>query len=138
MHLGSHQTANWESFSICSPDATPKLGSDTVWRFYANDTTLVHITNKPLVMHTFITDQLSILSQWAEQWRVTFNPFKTLYMYITNKRRRPQLGPIMLDNTVIAEVASHTNLGILITNKLSWNSHISMFYTTWRPSTLFS
>ena len=93
---------------------------------YADDTTLVHFSNTPLVMHHYITQQLSILSQWAEQWRVTFNPHKTLYMYITNKRRRPQLGPIMLDNTVIAEASSHTNLGLLITNKLSWTSHISM------------
>ena len=56
---------------------------------YADDTTLVYRTATPTVMHAYITNQLSILSRWAELWRVTFNALKTHYMYFTNKHIGP-------------------------------------------------
>ena len=47
-------------------------------------------------------------------------------MLFTHKRRRPQIGAIELDNKVISEVTSHVNLGLLITNNLSWKDHVTM------------
>ena len=46
-------------------------------------------------------------------------------MYITNKTRRPHIMPIFLDKIVITEVHSHRDLGLIISNNLSWKEHIN-------------
>ena len=46
-------------------------------------------------------------------------------MLITNKKKRPTLQPIYLNNTIITEVASHCNLGLHISNKLNWDDHVN-------------
>ena len=91
---------------------------------YADDTTLLHRVEDPVRAVNFINNQLTILSQWAEQWRITFNTSKTHYIYITNKRNKPQLQPIYLQGSVISEVESHCNLGVTLCNNLSWKPHI--------------
>ena len=46
-------------------------------------------------------------------------------MLNTNKPKRPTLLPIYLNNTIITEVASHCNLGLHISNKLTWDDHVN-------------
>ena len=91
---------------------------------YADDTTyLCHVSN-PVTAVNQINSQLILLSEWASRWKITFNANKTYFMYITKKARRPLLSPIFLNNHIIQEVYSHVNLGLIITNKLSWTDHI--------------
>ena len=92
---------------------------------FADDTTFIYITKTPSAAPAIITNQLCTLTRWSKQWRVTFNASKTHFMYITYKHNRPQIDPIYLDNTVISEVTSHTNLGLLIKNNLSWKDHVN-------------
>ena len=92
---------------------------------YADDTTLLHKFTNPIIACQTINNQLSNLSKWADQWRVTFNPQKTHFMLFTKKTKRPTLQPIFLNNTIITEVASHCNLGLNISNKLTWDDHIN-------------
>ena len=96
---------------------------------YADDTTLVHKFENPDLACTYINNQLSKLSKWADQWRVTFNPSKTHFMLITNKPKRPTLQPIFLNNIIISEVASHCNLGLHINNRLTWDDHVNSVIT---------
>ena len=46
-------------------------------------------------------------------------------MLITNRNKRPIIPPIYLNNIALSEVQSHTNLGVTITNDLSWSKHIT-------------
>ena len=45
-------------------------------------------------------------------------------MRFSLKRRKPDLDPILLNNTPIVEVDSARNLGITLSNNLSWDNHI--------------
>ena len=54
---------------------------------YAYDTTLLHQVKDPVRAVEFINNQPTLLSQWAEQWKTTFNISKAHFMYITNKRK---------------------------------------------------
>ena len=96
---------------------------------YADDTTLLYRFDNPVTACATINTQLQRLSKWADQWRVTFNSTKTHYMVFTNKHSRPNLLPIYLNNIQISEVASHCNLGLHISNKLTWEDHISNITT---------
>ena len=96
---------------------------------YADDTTLVHKFIKANQASVTINTELDKLSLWATQWRITFNAIKTHYMLITNKKIRPFIPPIKLNNVVISEVKSHENLGLSIMNTLSWKDHITKIVT---------
>ena len=92
---------------------------------YADDTTLVYKSKSIRNSSLYISNELAKLSAWADQWRVTFNATKTHYMLITNKRIRPIIAPITLKNVFISEVKTHENLGLSISNNVSWKDHIN-------------
>ena len=92
---------------------------------FADDTTLLYKSSNPVEVAPIINRQLNSLHEWANRWVVTFNALKTHYMHFTSKTHKPQIMPILLDNTVISEVYKHTNLGLIINDKLKWNDHIS-------------
>ena len=92
---------------------------------FADDTTLIYKSLDPISLNMIINEDLQKLSVWAAQWKVNFNPSKTFYMYITNKRNRPILQPIYLCGQQINESKEITTLGVVITNNLSWRPHIS-------------
>ena len=51
---------------------------------YADDKTVLHKFTNPIIACQTINNQLSNLSKWADQWRVTFNPQKTHVIYQKN------------------------------------------------------
>ena len=62
--------------------------------------------------------------QWATKWKMCFNPQKSEHMKITHKHN-PILFNYTLKNQPIKEVSSSKYLGITITNKLTWSTHIN-------------
>ena len=64
-----------------------------------------------------------LLSNWARQWLVTFNPLKTEAVLFTLKKINilPQL---IFDNIPINFVDSHKHLGVTFSSTGQWHSHI--------------
>ena len=91
---------------------------------FADDTTLVHSFSNPSNAVELINNDLCTLSNWADKWRVTFNPLKTSYLLMTFKKKPPKLNPIIFYDTTISSSNSVTTLGVTITCDLSWNEHI--------------
>jgi len=91
---------------------------------FADDTSLIKYLDDPVKSIRDINDDLKKLADWANTWRVTFNASKTNFLRFSFKRRQPDLDPIFLNDTQISEVTSATNLGITLTNNLSWDNHI--------------
>jgi hypothetical protein len=92
---------------------------------FADDTTIICPLNKnPIVSIQQINNDLLRLSRWADLWRVTFNPDKTVFIRVSNKIIKPHIGPIYLNNTIIKEVEHHPNLGIIYNNKMDWKFHL--------------
>ena len=66
---------------------------------------------------------MQLLSNWARQWLVAFNPLKTEAVLFTLKKINilPQL---IFDNISINFVDSHTDLGVTFSSTGQWHSHI--------------
>ena len=71
---------------------------------FADDTNIVMTSSDPVSAIETINRDLNTLSQWAEQWRVTFNASKTYFMVITLKKQKPIYGPLLLNNTTLNEI----------------------------------
>jgi ribonuclease P/MRP protein subunit RPP40 len=93
---------------------------------FADDTTIIcPITNNPTANIITLNNDLIRLHNWADLWRITFNPDKTVYIRVSKKTNKPPLDPIYLNKTIIKEVEHHPNLGIIYNNKTDWKFHLA-------------
>ena len=90
---------------------------------YADDT-ILYSTIHTLSDCITLQKDLDSLTQWATKWKMSFNPDKSEHMKITHKHN-PVLFNYTLKNQSIKEVTSAKYLGITITNKLTWSTHIN-------------
>ena len=92
----------------------------------ADDTTL-HTSGKDImhVEHT-LQESLDQVSCWCDNNSMVINPKKTHSMTIAT-RQKHQLLPLSLDlllhGVKVEQVAEHRLLGIIIDNKLRWDTH---------------
>ena len=93
---------------------------------FADDTSLLATINPRDPGSTFadINTDLCTLSNWANQWRVTFNASKTVYMVISNKSKVPRYPDLFLHGEKLTKVTSHKHLGVTLTSNMTWNLHI--------------
>ena len=91
---------------------------------FADDTSLFEIIDDPA---TFIriNNDLEKLNNWAQTWLVTFNPKKTKYMIFSKKLTKDVHPPLILANKCLDQVSQHCQLGIVLHEDMSWNSHIT-------------
>ena len=92
---------------------------------FADDTSLMEAIKNITESFNKINRDLQRIQSWANQWLVTFNAVKTVFMYITLKQTRPLLPNLYFNNSQITEVTSHTHLGLTLSNNMSWCNHIS-------------
>jgi ribonuclease P/MRP protein subunit RPP40 len=90
---------------------------------------LKRITKDPISAINIINGDLSTTLDWATQWRASFSPPKSCFLRVSNKQHKPLLNPIIMNNIVLNEVTSHTNLGLTITSNMQWNEHINKINT---------
>jgi hypothetical protein len=92
---------------------------------FADDTTIIRPLNENYdECIDSVNNDLINLINWADLWRITFNPNKTVYIRVSNKLHKINIKPIYLHGVAIHEVESNTNLGILYANKIDWKHHI--------------
>lgn len=70
-----------------------------------------------------LNDDFAKIILWCEQWQMPINFEKTVFMRITHNKR-PLLFNYSTSDQVLSEVEQYKYLGLLVTNKLSWNTHI--------------
>ena len=110
-------------FLVCITETAEHLLSLT--RLFADDSSLfysaAHIDDKAGI----INHDVQLLSNWARQWLVTFNPLKTEAVLFTLKKINilPQL---VFDNIPINFVDSHKHLGVTFSSTGQWLSHIEI------------
>ena len=91
---------------------------------FADDITLSYRFKDIIHAYFTINNDLINLTNWANTWKVNFNPSKTNFMRIINKKKLNRLPTIYLCDQPIQESESITTLGVTITRDLSWNAHI--------------
>ena len=108
-------------FLIYVNDISDSLLSLT--RPFADDSSLFYSAASLEYIQGIINNDLHILTAWAKQWLVTFNPRKTEAVLFTLKlfENFPNL---FFNDTEIKIVQDHKHLGLTISSNGQWDTHI--------------
>ena len=95
-------------------------------RLFADDSSLFYSAAHIDDIAGIINHDMQMLSNWARQWLVTFNPLKTEAVLFTLKKINilPQL---IFDSIPINFVDSHKHLGVTFSSTGQWHSIIENF-----------
>ena len=97
-------------------------------KFFADDTMLFSIIKKPAESAADLNHDLGIISQWAHQWKMEFNPDpskqanEVLFSY---KKSSPNHPPLIFNRTVVAKSKEQKHLGLILDSRLSFVKHIN-------------
>ena len=109
-------------FLVYVNDIAESLISTT--RLFADDSSLAVSSPSDREIENILNHDLEMISRWAKQWLVTFNPNKTevIYFSLNKSDNNPQL---MFNNTQLTYVENHKHLGITLSQNGTWHNHIS-------------
>ncbi len=97
-------------------------------KFFADDTMLFSIVKNPLNTAVELNHDLDLISKWAFQWKMSFNPEATkqavevLFSLKTSKPNHPDL---FFNNNKVSKVNEHKHLGLTLDSKLLFVKHIN-------------
>ncbi|GBN59593.1 RNA-directed DNA polymerase from mobile element jockey [Araneus ventricosus] len=98
---------------------------------YADDTTILARNKNPKYTAASINQHLQKLDDWFVKWKIALNVSKTEAVYFAKgeKKHKPV---IKIKNNIIPWSQQAKYLGIILDNKLTWQSHISSIKTKFR------
>ena len=92
-------------------------------RLFADDSSLFYAAAHIADIAGIINHDLQLLTSWARQWLVTFNPLKTEAVLFTLKKLE-FFSQQVFDNILISFVDSHKHLGVTLSSTGQWHYHI--------------
>ena len=96
-------------------------------RRFADDSSLFTRVNGTIETHDKFVNDLHTISQWAYQWKMTFNPditkqaIEVIFSCKTNKPNHPDL---IFNNIPIAKESSTKHLGVYLDTRLNFSRDI--------------
>ena len=96
--------------------------------FFADDTSISSIISDPSVSAHELNHDLDRISQWAHQWKMSFNPDPTKQaeeILFSHKLASPNHPPIYFNGIEVKRVSDHKHLGLTLDSKLSFVKHIN-------------
>ena len=109
-------------FIIYLNDIINDIESDIL--IFADDTSLMSNGTDPTETAKQLNRDLIKISQWAEKWRVTFNPKKSKDI-IFSKKCLNNSPPLVFGETFIERVNTHKHLGLILSSDLNWTQQIN-------------
>ena len=107
-------------FLIYINDLPQSVPHSTVYLF-ADDTKLISVSSTPEDDNLLQTD-LNSLQSWCSKWKLKLNADKCVSIHFTHSL--PSCPPsLTINNTQIEFVFSHRDVGVALTNHLSWSIH---------------
>ena len=97
-------------------------------KFFADDTSLFTIVKDPDISALELNHDLHLTSQWAYQWKMSFNPDPTKHavqVVFTRKSKQSDHPKIYFNDIEVNTVNDHKHLGLILDSKLSFISHIN-------------
>ena len=91
-------------------------------RLFADDSSLFYAVAHIADLAVIINHDLQLLTKWARQWLVTFNPLKTEAVLFTVKI--DFFSQLVFDNIPIKFVDIHKHLAVTLSITRQWHSHI--------------
>ena len=96
---------------------------------FADDTSLFTVVQDPISASNDMNHDLQLISKWAHDRRMTFNPdLRKQAVELTFSRRKIIIDHpnISFNNTPVAKVMEHKHLGIMLDSNLSFSAHIKL------------
>ena len=97
-------------------------------KFFADDTSLYSIVKDPVTSTIELNHDLKLISEWARQWKMKFNPEPTKpaeEILFSHKRIKPHHPPLSFNGVEVKRVSEHKHLGLTLDPKLNFISHIN-------------
>ena len=80
-------------------------------------------------MEAIMNQDLKLISCWAKQWQVSFNPNKTEALFFSNNLNA--LPPnLLFENIPVQFVENHKHLGLTLSSNGKWHEHIENLVTS--------
>ena len=95
-------------------------------RLFADDTSLHVIVDDPIQAAEQLNLDLDKIHCWADRWLVIFNPGKSESIILSRKYNKPYHPPVLVNQTLVAEVNSHKHLSIIFSNECTWHEHLEI------------
>ena len=96
-------------------------------KFFADDTSLFSIVSNPTLSADELNADLNEVGNWANQWKMSFNPDPTkqaVEMLFSRKKLDQCHPPLFFNNRPVVPVNDHKHLGIILDCKLFFTKHI--------------
>ena len=113
-------------FSLYINDITTDIDSEI--RLFADDC-VCYREIKGTEDTVKLQEDIDRLGCWARKWGMRFQPVKCNIMQITRKRIKKINASYNLEGTILDNVENIKYLGVIITNDLKWNTHVSNICT---------
>jgi len=84
----------------------------------------MRVVTDPLVDTRIMNNDLEMLNAWSKEWSVKFSLAKSKQLIVTRKPAKINYAKLQLGGTEIKRVKIHSHLGMIFTEKFSWESHI--------------
>ena len=97
-------------------------------KFFADDTMIFSVVHDPYITAADINHDLQVISRWAHQWKMSFNPDhnkQAVEILFTKKNLDVFHPPILFNNSIVCKLNSHKHLGLLLDSKLTFTNHIN-------------
>ena len=95
----------------------------SISRLFADDTSLVCSATTIAGVEGILNHDLPMISVWARQWLVTFNPDKTVAMHFSKTiNDHPRL---IFNDVQLQFVKNHKHLGFTLSSNGKWREHIT-------------
>ena len=92
-------------------------------KLFADDTSIYLNIDNPERRNFILNSDLAKITNWANTWKVDFNPLKTELMTFSN-RRNPDNRPLTFCGETLVETTQHKHLGVILQNNCKWDAHI--------------
>ena len=96
-------------------------------KLFADDTSLFSIVNDANKSFENLSNDLCIISNWAYQWKMSFNPdrSKQAQEVIFSRKTSIQSHPALtFDNSPVIKTMHHKHLGLILDEKLNFKEHL--------------
>ena len=96
-------------------------------KLFADDTSLFSVVHDISTSASDINNDLTLISNWAFQWKMSFNPdpSKQAQEIIFSRKKMKSSHPsVYFNNIPVSSTSVHKHLGMLLDDKLSYEHHL--------------
>ena len=98
-------------------------------KLFADDVSLFSVVKDPIVSANELNHDLSKISEWAYNWKMTFNPDplkQAIEVLFSRKRKVIDHPDLIFNGNKLTRSSSQKHLGMILDEKLNFNEHISI------------